>query len=69
MTLLDLLPIKDDQVDIVLGAVRDWRAENGSSIDDEKGREAMAVAVKLAAGAVRTRHELIEALSRDIMCH
>jgi hypothetical protein len=68
MTLLDLLPINEDQFDVVPGAVKCWCEKSRSSIDDENGRNAMAVGVKHAACVALAGKELTEVISRDMMC-
>lgn len=50
MSFLSLLAVKDDRIDIVTDAVRNWCEAHGHEISDASGKMAMETAIALALG-------------------
>lgn len=50
MCFLSLLAVKDDRIDIVTDAVRNWCATHGHEMSDGSGKMAMETAIALALG-------------------
>lgn len=50
MSFLSLLAVKDDRIDIVTDAVRNWCAAHGHDMSDGSGKMAMETAIALALG-------------------
>jgi hypothetical protein len=48
MSLLPLLSLQDEQIEIVTEAVRQWCDDNGHVINDDTGKAALRAAVALA---------------------
>ena len=48
MSLLTLLSLQDEQIEIVTNTVRQWCEEHNHDIDDELGRSALQAAVAIA---------------------
>ncbi|KAA0681155.1 hypothetical protein DTW90_37170 [Neorhizobium sp. P12A] len=66
MSLLNLLSLEDDQIEIVTGAVRRWCEENRHSVNSQAGRQAMEVAISLAVSQ-RTDQSKLESLLAKLM--
>ena len=64
MSLLNLVSLDDDQVEIIITAVKDWCEQNGVSIDDENGRQAMSIALSGAKTGKPTCLELSDLIER-----
>lgn len=66
MSLLTLLQLENEQIETVIGAVRDWCVQNGRDLTDGEARKAMTIAITLAIATNPTRTELLESLSRTV---
>jgi len=66
MSLLNLLSLKDDEIDIVTTVVQKWCSDNHMPIDGERGRYAMSEAVRLTMAGEKSAPMLAEALSRHM---
>ncbi|WP_132528747.1 hypothetical protein [Rhizobium sp. BK376] len=64
MSLLTLLSLEDEQIEIVTGALREWSKESGHSVHNQAGREAMEVAVRIAASQRPSQAELPNLLGK-----
>jgi len=66
MSLITLLSLDHEVIEVVTGAVSDWCGQQGCDIDSSNGRKAMAAAVQLALSSPPTRSELLQLLSTEI---
>jgi hypothetical protein len=64
MSLLDLLPLDESQIDMVTTVVHQWCKSHHVSIESGRGRVAMTTAVSLAIGGEHSPQALADALSR-----
>jgi hypothetical protein len=66
MSLLSILSLDDDNIEMVTTVVRAWCHQHQVPPDSERGREAMSEAVRLALGGERSTHVLNDMLSRHM---
>ncbi|MBB4272816.1 hypothetical protein [Rhizobium mongolense] len=64
MSLQDLLPLDDSQIDMVTTVVQQWCKFHCVPIESGRGRVAMTTAVSLAIGGEHSPPALAEALGR-----
>ncbi|MGR9171974.1 hypothetical protein [Rhizobium sp. KDH_Rht_773_N] len=66
MSLINLLSLQDDEIDIATTAVRDWCSTHKTSIDSLHGRAAMTEVVRLIMAGERQPALLADALARHM---
>ena len=66
MSLLTLVHLDDEQIEIVTDAVRSWCAQYNHDVNDQKGHAAMQVAVSIAMTTKTSRAEFLNLLSKQL---
>jgi hypothetical protein len=67
MSLVTLLSLQDDQIDVVTDAVRRWCDANNVDINGERGRSALQAAVAIALTAEKWHVDNFHSrLNRDL---
>jgi hypothetical protein len=66
MSLQDLLPLNESQIDMVTTVVDQWCKAHHVPIESGRGRVAMTTAVSLALGGMDSSKALAEALGRSM---
>ncbi|PKA41594.1 hypothetical protein N2599_13870 [Rhizobium sullae] len=64
MSLLDLLPLNENEIELVTTVVRQWCEDHRVLIESGRGRVAMTTAVGLVISGERSPEALSEALGR-----
>ncbi|TCU05586.1 hypothetical protein [Rhizobium sullae] len=66
MSLLDLLPLNENEIELVTTVVRQWCEDHRVLIESGRGRVAMTTAVGLVISGERSPEALSEALGRGM---
>lgn len=66
MSLLNLLSLQDDEIDIAIAVIQEWCSANHVDIDSPHGDAAMSETVRLILSGEKSASALADALSRYI---
>jgi hypothetical protein len=66
MSLLNMLSLSDEDIDLVTSVIHGWCRENRISLDSQRGQEAMSAAVQLCIAGEKSPDMLADKLSHQM---